>query len=784
MKGGCKIKSIKGQMIAVLMIFALTLFGVLGFLVFRQLMFMPEFIQEKHLNVVEARADELSKELKGIQDIVEIAAYSSVVKSMHMEEIQGYLPHLMIPDKIRNMTISDAEGNAWTTYEAYIDISEQEQFQRIFSYNESSHLSEPFDSPYIEENIPIITIARSVVNDQGEKVGLVNAVVSIGFIEEILNTIDMEDSGVAFIINGEGGIVSHPDPEIGIHNNVFDFLSGDQDSGEILLSAEDTGFIICTNHEGEEYLSVYTEIKGTPGWKMVMSLPLAVAYQQYYSVINYILWILVGGLVVITIFAYFYGNTLSKPILALKSVFESAAGGNLNVEAKTSWPNEFGKTGEAFNTMLSQIKKLTYRDPVTGLYNQNSFMMELKQRLEENRGLNKKQYLLLVSIDNFKRIDSITGHGSGDEVLKILARRIGSFIQEEELIGRYNGDEFLLYLQVENEEAFLQRLNKLQKLYYHRIYLLGIPYRLKTSIGIRRIQEPNRDLSEKIKQVSVAKQRVKDLGGNGYEFYNREFEKEILQEQQMEEALFNAIENKRLFLLYQPIVSIEEDRVVGHEALLRWDHEIYGKIPIPKVIALAEKRGMIIEIGAWILNEACKQNQAWIDKGYGSLSMAVNFSALQMADGRILDTIKNSVEKNCMDAKLLNIEITETVAMNQVDQKVDLMKKIKDTGVNFSIDDFGTGYSSLSYFTNFPIDILKIDRSFIRNMLIDENAHTIITIIIEMAKAMDLKIVAEGVETKEQLEALKSLGCTYYQGYLMSKPELPEECEKILIKDK
>ena len=769
-------------MITILMIFSLLLFGVLGYAVYRQLMYMPEFIQEKHLRVVEARADELTKELKGIENIVEIAANSSVVKSMDMERIQKYLPHLMVPEKIRNMTIADTNGKAWATYDAFIDISEQEQFERIFLYNEHSALSDPFESPYIEEDIPIMTVAYSVINSQREKVGLVNAVVSMGFIEEILKNEDMEESGSAFIIDDWGNIISHPNPQIGMQNHISEFVAESEKLVEIL--GDSPGTLAYKNHEGKAFLSVYTDIKGKPGWKMIMSIPTGVAYAEYYSVMNYIFWAFLIGILLIMIFAYFYANTLSKPILDLKAVFESAAAGNLNVEAKTSYPNEFGKTGVAFNTMLSKIKKLTFRDPVTDLYNQSSFMVELIQKLKEEKNDSINRYLLLVSIDDFKRIDSISGHGSGDEALKILAHRLKDFIKEKELVGRYNGDEILLYLQIQTGEEFRERLGKLQKLYYHPIYLVGIPYRSKTSIGIRRIEQPIGDLKEKIKEVSVAKQRVKTCGGNGYEFYNKRFEEEILEEQQMEEALFHAVEKNQLYLVYQPVLSLKEDRVVGHEALLRWDHPIYGKMPIPRVIALAESRGMIIDMGAWILTEACKQNQQWMDRGYGPLTMAVNFSALQMADSRILTTVKDSLEKSGMDAGLLNIEITETVAMSQTDQKVDLMKEMKKIGIKFSIDDFGTGYSSLSYFTTFPVDILKIDRSFINNMLIDENARTITTTIIHMAKALNLSIVAEGVETKEHLQALKELDCSHYQGYLFSKPDLPQHCEEIMKKQK
>ncbi len=767
-------------MIATLVIFALILFGVLSYVVFQQLAYMPEFIQENHLRVVEARADELSKELKGIEDIVEIAASSPEVKSMDMEAAQRYLPHLMTPDKIRNMTISDATGHAWSTYDAFIDISDQEQFERIFIYDELFVLSEPFESPYIEEGIPIMTLAYSVFNDEGEKVGLVNAVISMAFIEKILSNVEMEESGFVYVIDQKGKIVSHPNPEVGIESHIAERIQDVESVEKILNNA--SGSIEYESEEGEEHLGVYAEIEAKPGWKMIISVPTDIAYAEYDSVMDFILWTFLAGVFLITVFAYFYADTLSKPILALKSVFESAADGNLNVVADTAYTNEFGKTGAAFNTMLSQIKDLTFRDPVTDLYNQNSFVVELSQRFKEKPPGTSvlRHYLLLVSVDDFKRIDSIGGQGSGDEALKVLANRLKNFVQAGEIIGRYYGDEMILYLQSKTKSGFDNRLEKLRKLYDHPIYLKGVQYRLKTSIGVTGIDHPTTELQEEIKEVSVAKQKVKKGGGNGYAFYNKWFREEILQEQKMEEDLFYAIAKSELYLVYQPILSVQENRVVGHEALLRWDHPDYKKVPIPHIIDLAERNGLIIDLGEWILTEACKQNQQWIEKGYGPLMMAVNFSALQMADSKIIKTVSDSLEESNMDPGLLNIEITETVAMRHIDQKVELMTALKKIGVTFSIDDFGTGYSSLSYFTNFPVDFLKIDRSFIHNMLVDENARTVTTTIIQMAKALNLKIIAEGVETKGHFEALKKLQCSHYQGYLAAKPDLPPGCEETM----
>ena len=777
---GFVIKTIKAQMLLTLVIFFILLFGVLGYTVFNQLAYMPEFIQQNHLREVEARADVLSNELEGIEDIVKIAANSPIVQEMDMEAIQDYLPLLMGPDNLRNLTVSDVTGQAWSTYDIFIDISDQEQYERIIVYDEHHILSEPFESPYIEGNNMIMAIAYSVFNEEGEKVGLVNAIIPMTFIEEKLGDMEVAEGGYFYIIDDQGRVISHPSADIGLGNHLSEWMSDQSQTAEVLTTP--SGSLEYRNSSGAKTIGVYTEITGKPGWKMVMGVPASVAYAEYHSVLDYLLWAFIIGILLVTIFAYYYANTLSRPILALKSVFESAAAGNLNVQADASYPNELGKTGAAFNTMLSQIKDLTYRDLVTDLYNQNSFVLELSQKLKEKRDKNRRHYLLLVSIDQFKRLDSIGGVGAGDEVLKVLAKRLKSFIKKGEIIGRYYGDEIILYLESEDRNDFCKRLDRLRCLYYHPVYLKGVRHHLKTSIGITTVVQGEGNIKEKIKEVSIAKQEVKNSGGNGYLYYSEQIRESIVEAQKIEEALFYALINKEFYLVYQPILTVAKDRVVGHEALLRWNHEVHGKVPIPKVIDLAEKSGLIIEIGEWVLAEACRQNQQWIDQGYGPLMMAVNFSALQLADSKILTTVGDCLEKTGMDPGLLNIEITESVAMKHIEQKIELMNRLKKTGVTFSIDDFGTGYSSLSYFTNFPVDILKVDRSFVHNMLTDDNARAVTTTIIQMAKVLNLRIIAEGVETEAHKKALNKLGCTHYQGYLISPAVLPADCGEIMKK--
>lgn len=771
-------KSIKIQMTIILISAVLILFSILGAAIQNRLVLMPEFIQSQYLEIASARADEVSKELEGIRNMVRITSQSPVIKRMNFTEIMAYLPNLVVDDKVRNMTIADPTGRAWTTYDAFIDISGQEQFQKIFNEGYDFVISKPFNSPFIPEPIPIITVSHVVMVDE-KRVGLVNAVVSSAFLDQVVGEIDIKDSGIAYIIDEAGYIVTHPSPEVTLKSHVSEWMA--DESAVLMVLSNTEGALEYAHIGGETYVAVFSEIEQNPGWRMVIELPRKEAYAEYLSILRFTQWAFALGILIISIFSYIYASTISRPILALKSVFESASKGDFNVKANASLPNELGRTGEAFNAMLRQIKDLTYKDPVTELYNHNSFVLELEQklsRLKHNEGFH---YVVLVSLDDFKRINSIAGYASGNTALRILAARLKAFIDpKKELVARYYGDELIVLLASPSKDAVTTRIQSLRALCYEPLFISGIEHRFKASIGISFLTEDTKDYNRLIQEATVAKQKVKKQGGDGYEFYNAHINEEILEEQRIEEALFHAVENNELRLVYQPILSMDAGKVVGHEALLRWHHPLYGKLPTPKIIELAEKRGLIVDIGRWVMNTACRQNKIWMDMGYGPLYMAVNVSPLQLQDARIVEMVASAIAQSKLPAHLLDIEITETSAMNQVDEKIELLRALKVLGVKISIDDFGTGYSSLSYFAQFPVDTLKIDRMFVMDMLTDSNAHTITNTIIQMAKSLSLSITAEGVETQAHLDALKALGCDRYQGYLVAKPQSPEACEALL----
>jgi len=303
---------------------------------------------------------------------------------------------------------------------------------------------------------------------------------------------------------------------------------------------------------------------------------------------------------------------------------------------------------------------------------------------------------------------------------------------------------------------------------------------MRVSIGASIILNYNISIEEIVHQATIAKLIAKKMGGNHYRFYNSELEKLIKEEQKIDNSIYHAINNNEFKLVYQPIIEVSTRKVIGAEALLRWVNPLHKNISPIIVIQMAEQNGLIIEIGKWALKEACRQNKQWQNKGYPPIIISVNVSVIQFEQTNFVDVVKEILKETGLEARYLELEITERIAMDRVDEKLLKMKELKNMGVRISIDDFGTGYSSLAYFTRFPIDTLKIDRSFINDMLSDKNSKTIVTTIINMAKSIKIKTIAEGVETLEQLDYLKQKKCDQIQGYLISKPIEPQGIEEML----
>ncbi len=427
------------------------------------------------------------------------------------------------------------------------------------------------------------------------------------------------------------------------------------------------------------------------------------------------------------------------------------------------------------------LKHVAMHDPLTGLPNRRHFHQALGAGIARAERAGHGLGVLFVDLDRFKIINDGLGHSAGDQVLKICAQRFAEALRESDLIAHISGDEFVVLLERCNEPAAaIAVARKLLTAAARPILINGQELALTASIGVALYPADGADGETLLKNADIALFRAKEQGRNNYQFYSAQMNTHTAERLAMEAKLRHALDRGELSLHYQPKLDIRTRQVTGVEALLRWNNPELGSVSPATFIPLAEETGLIVPIGAWVLLEACKQAKRWQDSGIPGTRVAVNLSARQFRDPLLGQTIGRAFSESGLDPRLLELEITESMVMQEPEKAAALLEDLKAMGLYLSIDDFGTGYSSLAYLKRFPIDSLKIDRSFVKDIPANSDDLAITQAVIAMAHGLRLRTVAEGVETEEQLEWLKRFGCEEIQGYLFSKPLPAEEAGRFL----
>lgn len=431
------------------------------------------------------------------------------------------------------------------------------------------------------------------------------------------------------------------------------------------------------------------------------------------------------------------------------------------------------------------IRYQAFHDLLTGLPNRMLFNDRLPLALANAHRNGSMLAVMFLDLDRFKTINDTLGHAIGDQLLQAVATRLAGCLREGDTIARWGGDEFTLLLpQINNTEdaaKAAQRLSKALKPAFH----VGMhELYISCSIGIALYPHDGDDAQTLLKNADAALYRVKEQGRNGYQIYTPAINSQASALLALESSLHHALERQQFVLHYQPQINVNTGQITGMEALLRWQHPELGLIPPRVFIALAEENGLIVPIGEWVLRTACAQNKAWQVAGLPPFRMAVNLSARQFQQPHLVETVAQTLAETRLSPCHLELEITETVVMHDVDFTTSMLKDLQVMGVNLAVDDFGTGYSSLSYLKRFPLNTIKIDQSFIRELTTDPNDAAIVTAIIALGRGLNLNVVAEGVETQAQLDYLRSRHCEEMQGYLFSKPMPLEDATEFLQKDR
>lgn len=428
-----------------------------------------------------------------------------------------------------------------------------------------------------------------------------------------------------------------------------------------------------------------------------------------------------------------------------------------------------------------RIQHLATHDALTGLPNRTMFSEFLNRAILSARRYDRKFAVLFVDLDRFKLVNDSLGHEAGDMLLKTAAKRLMRCMRASDIVARVGGDEFVILAEeIETRQDVEVVAKKVLAMLFKPVILLDQECHVAGSVGICMFPEDAQDEQSLMKNADAAMYQAKEAGKNQHAFYSAEARSQSLERMALETSLRHAIERKQLFLHYQCKLDLKTKRIAGVEALLRWQHPELGTISPAQFIPLAEETGLIVPIGRWVLETACAQNVLWQKAGMPKLGMAVNISARQFAEDLLIEDVKAALKKTGMEPALLELELTESMVVNKPERAIQVLRALKSLGVKIAIDDFGTSYSSLAQLKNFPIDTLKVDRSFIQDVSTNSDDQAMTRAIIAMGKSLGLTVIAEGVETVEQQNFLTDNACDETQGFYFSKPITADGIEVLL----
>jgi diguanylate cyclase (GGDEF)-like protein/PAS domain S-box-containing protein len=447
---------------------------------------------------------------------------------------------------------------------------------------------------------------------------------------------------------------------------------------------------------------------------------------------------------------------------------------NKDPDKKDAYLGTYGVARDITERKIAEetINFQAYHDLLTRLPNRSLLRDRLGLAISQAKRDNEILAVMFLDLDRFKNINDTLGHMIGDELLQQVSVRLKECLREGDTLARFGGDEFTLLLpKISNDRSDASKIaEKITIMLKEPFIVDGHELYVSASIGISLYPQDGTNMDHLIKNADVAMYHVKNLGKNGYKFFSSNMNAPHISKLSLDTGIHNALKNNEFSLVYQPLINISSGEIVGVEALLRWVHPKHGNISPSEFIPFAEETGLIVDIGNWVLKTAINELKQWKDSGMPDIRMSINISARHLAEKNIVKNISDTLRYYGISGSSLELEITENAIMDDMDSIISKLKKISSLGVTIAIDDFGTGYSSLTYLHKLPIHTLKIDRTFLQDTRFENNAHTIVNTIVAMAKGLKLNVIAEGVETQQQLEYLSEMECDEAQGFLFGKP--------------
>ncbi len=536
--------------------------------------------------------------------------------------------------------------------------------------------------------------------------------------------------------------------------------------------------------EQKPYSLAFVDIRMPPGWDGVETI------KQIWKADTDI------QIVICTAFSdYSWEETVENlgkkdNLLILKKPFDTVSVRQLACALTKKW-QLMQERKEFTASLVSQIEDKTQQlkhqathDYLTNLPNRVMLLDKIREAIKWSSENNKIFALLFLDLDRFKLINDSLGHAAGDTLLQEIAARTQTALQAQDILARLGGDEFVILLKdIQSTEEVIAKTNQILSLFQTPYNIEGRPLTITTSIGISLYPRDGNSADVLLRNADTSMYQAKEAGANNFKIYTTEMNKKCLEQLDKEMQIRQGLNNNEFFLVYQPQFDLTSEKLIAVEALIRWRHPQKGLILPMDFIPLTEETGLIIAMGEWALKTACKQNKAWQDAGFDPIRVAINVTAQQLKQANIVTVVKNALTESGLDPKYLELELTENIIVSSA-EIVRTIKELKKLGVAIAIDDFGTGYSSLSYLKKLPLDRLKIDGSFIQNIQSELDDEVIIRAIIAVAKNLNLEVLAEGVESHNQLEFLKKQKCDEIQGFYFSKPLSIDDMNKLLVKAK